>query len=392
MKSILVVHPQFDGIGGAEQVAIRLMDWIAQKLGQEILLLTLFPVRREILIRSGLSESTAEKIRLRAINPPFFLRSSVDKLHLLKLAILHRKAREISVDHDICISTYNELDFGKKSIQYIHHPSFADPSILKALNLLGREIVLARLPFVNHVYRRLVSVISRDSLDGYRKNLTLVNSGFMKKVVKEVYGIDGEVVYPAFLPDDRPQYGDDWGQRETRFVSVARIAPDKNLTTLIDYFSLLHKEFPEYEYVIAGWSSDPEYGNLLVRTAKGKGLSLRILKNLPDKELKSLLTSSKFYVHSKINEHFGISIIQAAASGCLTLVHNSGSAEEIIRTPRLLFENGNDLVSKVKDLLDDSIRRNVLDEIRLRLKEFTLKGFYSKLDEVVLPKIGEMGR
>lgn len=392
MKKILVVHPQLGVIGGAEQVSIRLIGWIADRLDAEVSLLTLAPTKPDELIRSGLPQTVAGNLRHIAVNAPSLPGFSGDRPYLLKLALLHRTARQVSSDYDVCISTYNELDFGKQGVQYIHHPSFADRSTLKELNALARETSLARLPFADHLYRLAVSKIAGDSLEGFRKNITMVNSGFMKKVVEGVYGIEGEVVYPAFLTEDLLQATPDWDGRDFRFVSVGRVARDKNLTTLVDYYALLHREFPQAEFVIAGRSSDHKYEELLLKAAALRGVPLRILKDLPDQDLRSLLKASRFYVHSKINEHFGISIVEAAASGCLTLVHHSGSADEIVRTPRLVFEDGNDLVSKVKTLLDDSIRQRVLAELRSRLDEFTLKGFYSRLDDVVLPQISKMVR
>lgn len=393
MKNVLIVHPQFDVIGGAELVSARIMQWIANTFESDITLLTLIPVKLDFLVTAGMSEETARKIKFEIAGCPQFILNSSGGFHLLKLAFLHSGARKICFNYDICISTYNELDFGKKGIQYIHHPSFADRSLLRDLSILGKLSVLDSIPVANYLYRKLVSIISGEHINGYQRNVTLVNSHFMNHVLQKAYGITGEVVYPAFLSADWCQGAVGWEHREFRFVSIGRISPDKNLLSLIDYYALLYKDFPMADFVIIGRTSDPKYESLVVRSAETRGIPLRILKNLPDQELKALLNSSKFYIHPKVNEHFGIAIVEAAALGCLTMVHHSGAAEEIVKSPQLLFKDGPDLLSKVKCFNNDgAIGARAQSTLLANLAEFTLQRFYSRLDNIVLPVINKMTR
>ncbi len=43
-----------------------------------------------------------------------------------------------------------------------------------------------------------------------------------------------------------------------------------------------------------------------------------------------LLAKAKVYVHCAQNEHFGITIVEAMAAGCVPVVHNSGGPKEIV--------------------------------------------------------------
>jgi glycosyltransferase involved in cell wall biosynthesis len=52
--------------------------------------------------------------------------------------------------------------------------------------------------------------------------------------------------------------------------------------------------------------------------------------NLPEEDLIKLLSNSRIYVHLMEGEHFGIAPMEALASGCITLVHNSGGSGEFI--------------------------------------------------------------
>ncbi len=391
MKGVLVVHPQFEVIGGAELVSARIMEWFLENARMEVTLMTLLPVKISALVLAGMSESAARRVNFRLANCPKYIMKSHAKFELLKLAFLHRGARQICGDYDLCMSSYNELDFRRMGIQYIHHPSFADRSLLRELDILGSLSVLDAVPGANFLYRHLVSAISGDRIDGFKRNITLVNSYFMNYVLDRAYGMTGRVVYPAFLEGGTHSMEVEWDRRDLRFVSVGRIARDKKLLLLIDYFALLHNEFPTGEFVIAGRSSDLEYERLVVEKANRFELPLRILRDLTDQELKSILAASKFYVHPKINEHFGIAVLEAAASGCLTMVHNSGAGKEIVGSPLLLFNDGGDLLTKVKRLYEDNVLRSQVQAVlRSNLAKFTLEEFYSRLGEIFLPLINSI--
>jgi glycosyltransferase involved in cell wall biosynthesis len=52
--------------------------------------------------------------------------------------------------------------------------------------------------------------------------------------------------------------------------------------------------------------------------------------NLPGQDLLKILQDSRIYVHLMEGEHFGIAPVEGLASGCVTLVHNSGGMKEFI--------------------------------------------------------------
>ena len=52
---------------------------------------------------------------------------------------------------------------------------------------------------------------------------------------------------------------------------------------------------------------------------------------MPVREKKiELLKKAKIYLHTMVGEHFGISIVEAMALGCLPIVHNSGGVKEFV--------------------------------------------------------------
>jgi alpha-1,2-mannosyltransferase len=57
---------------------------------------------------------------------------------------------------------------------------------------------------------------------------------------------------------------------------------------------------------------------------------VKIITNAKRETLKQLLACSRVYLHSKKNEHFGISIVEAMSLGCIPVVHDSGGPKEFV--------------------------------------------------------------
>ena len=213
----------------------------------------------------------------------------------------------------------------------------------------------------------------------------------MRDIVSTVYGVTSEVVYPPSITDAPQPEPPDWEERIMRFVSIGRIAPDKDLLALVEYFHVLQTKFPTAEFVLAGRSHDASYERLLIEKARIRDVRLRIVKGLTDPELSRLLRESKFYIHAKINEHFGISVVDAVAAGCIVMVHDSGGPKEIVGRPELRFKTPFDLLQKVVRLNEDaSMRLDVRSSLRASLERFTFASFYARLDEVLGPLMESM--
>jgi glycosyltransferase involved in cell wall biosynthesis len=59
--------------------------------------------------------------------------------------------------------------------------------------------------------------------------------------------------------------------------------------------------------------------------------------NLDHGQMIKLLNSSKYFLHTLIDEPFGITAVEAIAAGCIPIVHNSGGQKEICIVPELRY-------------------------------------------------------
>src|SRR5207244_11868431 len=83
--------------------------------------------------------------------------------------------------------------------------------------------------------------------------------------------------------------------------------------------------------IIGSLSPDKKsYSDMLKKTAPSN-VSFVLA---PLRKVKDILGKAKVYVHSALNEHFGITIVEAMAAGCVPVVHISGGARELVTTSR----------------------------------------------------------
>jgi len=112
--------------------------------------------------------------------------------------------------------------------------------------------------------------------------------------------------------------------RENLVVTVGRFVPEKRF----HFFVELARMVPTTRFVAIGSLPDgtSAYFEQLRRTAP-ENVSFVLL---PLRKAKDLLGRAMAYVHCAKDEHFGITIVEAMAAGCVPIVHDSGGPIEIV--------------------------------------------------------------
>jgi glycosyltransferase involved in cell wall biosynthesis len=115
-------------------------------------------------------------------------------------------------------------------------------------------------------------------------------------------------------------------ERKKRIVYVARFIPVKRH----EIMKKLAVDLPEYEFVSVGGLIDAEKA-WFEKFKENLPKNYTLKTNLPGPELLGILWDSRIYVHLMEGEHFGIAPVEGLASGCVTLVHNSGGMREFLQ-------------------------------------------------------------
>lgn len=208
----------------------------------------------------------------------------------------------------------------------------------------------------------------------------LANSLFSSEIIKNVYFLETEVIYPpVYLETFHPS-----PTKKNLVVSVGRFDPSKNHETLVKAFKVIDKG----ECIIIGSARDAyslkyvEKLNLLINSLK-LNRKVKLIVNCSLEELQKILSKAKVYVHCAPYEYFGISIVEAMACGCVPIVHQSGGPYiDIITYDQygFSFKSVNDLASKVRLLLDDNYLYRKFRQLAMeRAKTFSKENFKSRI-------------
>jgi len=375
VKKVLVVHPFLNILGGAEFVALQIIAIILKNYRYEVTILTYNELSVARIYEYFDISKYLNLVKFIKIKLPFLLRFSKGRFHTLKIAYIHRLAKRIACNYDICISTYNEIDFGKIGIQYIHHPNYADYTYLSHVKIANLDSLRNKVPCFDRVYKILLKLIAKYNIDGFKRNITLVNSHFMGEIIRNLYDIKAIVLYPSIISMHNIK-SQNWEERLFQFISIGRISPEKNFLELINVFLAIAKKYPLARFIIAWRVGDQKYYKRLCHVINDLKINIKILTDIGEEDRNNLYRTSKFYIHAKTYEHFGISILEAANAGCLTFVHNSGGMREIVNPDILRFNNMYDLLMKISKLIDDNnLRVETLNSLRESVKNYSIDNF-----------------
>ncbi len=166
----------------------------------------------------------------------------------------------------------------------------------------------------------------------------ICNSKFTSKYIDQELGIKSKVIYPpvdtnSFFPSEK----------ENIILSVGRYTPIKKQDVLIRVFKDLHDtKLKKWRLILIGNAFSPNDEYIL----KLKNLSLNypidIVISPTFDFIKNIYSKSKIYwhatgfggnvdLHPQLTEHFGISTVEAMASGCVPVVINAGGQPEIVK-------------------------------------------------------------
>jgi alpha-1,2-mannosyltransferase len=209
-----------------------------------------------------------------------------------------------------------------------------------------------------------------------RIDLMLSTSNFTQGFVKKKWGRDSTTLYP---PCPVNLYQDLDGPRENLVVTVGRVVPEKRMNMFLD----IARQLPKVKFAIIGSVAQDRKSYLQhLRDTASPNVSFVMS---PLRRVKDLLARAKVYVHCAMNEHFGITIVEAMAAGCVPVVHNSGGPREIVtENVGYKWNEVSEAVSLISNLIENDGRRNQQSRAaEVRANQFAPEVFESRLATVL---------
>jgi glycosyltransferase involved in cell wall biosynthesis len=374
LATYLVVHPYLDIYGGGERVCHNVIKTLVAN-GQNVELLTFnFDAARyhDIVGEDFPKEVVVHSLGRRIeVKPPF----TIYKRHRNFVKLL--KQYRSQLQYDYLFSTQSSSPFepvflnkAKKNLAYVHFPEIHydyDHSRLK------RKVYL-------WLFKRWVEQ-GIDKLD-----MVFCNSNYTKKNIVRYWkshGVeDPVVVYPPVNLDrfwsDKPLV-----QRRKRVVYVARFIVAKRH----EIMKQLAVDLPAFEFMSVGGLIDAEKA-WFDRFKENLPPNYSVKTNLPGYQLLEVLHDSRVYVHLMEGEHFGIAPVEGLASGCITIVHNSGGMKEFI-PEEYRWGNYDDLKQKIvksmetKDTSWEKQREELWDKISTLTPEIFQENIWNQVKAIM---------
>ncbi|HUQ88091.1 MAG TPA: glycosyltransferase [Vicinamibacterales bacterium] len=378
MKRVLLVQPSMQPPGGGNGVAA----WVLQALvhAHRVTVLSWQPVDIDPINRffgTHLNRSDFDTIDM-----PRSWRLLVDRLPtpstLIKLSLLMRYTRRVSAGFDVVFGVYNETDYGRRGIQYVHYPTYLRPR--PAMDLRWYHPPQRGL----NLYYTLADRIAGFSLDRLKANVTLVNSDWTGEHVSRFLGIKTRTLYPPVVD---PLPGLPWDERRNAFLAIGRISPEKEYERLIRILARVREGVAGLTLTIVGTSDRHTRGYLqsVTSLAQSTGSWIQFRDNLTRDEVRELMASHRYGIHGMREEHFGMAPAELARAGAIVWVPRGGGQMEIVgHEPSLMYDSEDDAVQKIsKTLASRSEQHRLRDTLAQTAEQFSTARFMQHVRTIV---------
>jgi len=380
---VLMVQPSINPPGGGHAVACWMLE--ALRTDHDVTLLT-----REIpdipLVNHVFGTSlTPDDLRIVIAPAPaawfFALARPVATLTLLRDHLLLTRARRMAEDYDVVVTAHNESDLGRRSIQYVHFPKLVTARPDAGLRWYQGPVAVG-------AYQAVCAFLTGFRPARMRRNITLVNSEWTGRLVRARDGITPVTLCP---PAAGPFPRVPWSDRRRAFVCVGRIAPEKRLEAVIDIIARVRCTHPDVTLHIAGNADDQGYLAQVRAKVRAHSDWVSLDLDLPRDRLLHLMARCRFGIHGMREEHFGMAVAELLCAGTIPFAHHSGGPVEILDDDRrLLYENDDDAVDRIGQVIRDEAQ---IEELRTalaaRAARFSSESFVRDFQRIVSALVAE---
>ncbi|KAB2809778.1 glycosyltransferase [Phaeocystidibacter luteus] len=282
--------------------------------------------------------------------------------------------------YDLIVNSNNTsfgLSRGLNIISYVHFPrKYRMRSSDRSIHFPGRRKSL--FDFANDPFK-FFSWLYRFDKRLSDKDYQICNSQFTADALKSMYNREADaIIYPPVDVEIESR------QKEARsIVSLGRFSPDKRQLEQV----LMMRELPDYKLYLVGFSDNQAYFERCQKAKEEFGLdNVVLMPNATVQERDDILNSSQFFLHTLVNEPFGITAVQGIAKGCIPLVHDSGGQVEVVPMCELRYSS----LEEVPTLLQEVAKLDLSEaiaELQQNLHRFSSAEFRAAFKVVVLDKL-----
>ena len=221
-----------------------------------------------------------------------------------------------------------------------------------------------------------------DKLGAERIDYIIANSERTKNAIKRVYDRDAKVIYPCISQNDITPI-----EKSKHFIYVGRLEKPKNLENGIIAFKRLLENIEDknLKFIIAGKG---RHEKNLKNLAKKIGIEKNIIFKgyISDEEKKDLLNKSYALVMPAVSEPFGLTVIEALYSSCISIISNLSGVYEVAKDYSISCDmNDIDLLtsSMIKVYKNKNIKIELIESSKKILNDFTPEQYTENILEYI---------
>ncbi|MCL1977745.1 MAG: glycosyltransferase [Candidatus Bathyarchaeota archaeon] len=359
-KSVSVFCPTLHNYGGGEFVAIALANTLAQN-NYDVHFFTTKPVNQKT-IKDFFGETLHPKIK--SVTQP----TNLNVKGILGFYQTIFRSYIAKSKTTLFIDPYSNCIFPWTNVCYIHFPT------------LNHYTYHNHFPYLLSPHHTevgaLPQVILEKNLANYNNKLVLANSHYTAHEIEVFSGKKVPVLYPPFtssIQNISPK------EKQNLVVTTSRFEQNKKLENIP---KIAAKTNSNIKFAIIGRLYDKTtLDRLQIQTKKLKvNDRVKFYPDLPVTQKLELLASAKIYLHTMIGEHFGISIVEAMASGCIPISHNSGGVVEFV-PPENRYETTEQAAHKINSIIADWSENKTIEPKQIA-EQFSIKNFSQKFMEL----------
>ncbi|MFA7481863.1 MAG: glycosyltransferase [Vulcanimicrobiota bacterium] len=296
---------------------------------------------------------------------------------MLAARLLQRRAGSLRNKHRHCFTAFNLMDLGTPpAVQYVHHPS---PPPQAAVN-----------PWPDNPWMRIVwpyylmflDLLFRPSQQRIRQNISVTNSYWTARAIKS-QGVSNvkRVLYPPVLGKPVGHASD---PRKFGFISIGRLAPEKNWVDLIHIIEGVRSRGHEVSLSLAGSRYHQQTLDNVQAMLEERKDWLTLLLDPPRTVLDRAIAEHRYGIHGMRDEHYGMAVAELVLGGCLTFVHDSGGQVEIVPQPEVRYQSIEDAVEMISGVLaDPTLQEDLLARQSEHARHFTRQRFVDDFGQFV---------
>jgi len=335
---VLVAHHLLVRVGGGERVSSVLIDELLRQ-GYEVAVATTCRADVAELFERYFGRQLPARIRSYSLFPRFYpilgIYQRLTSFIPVRTAIRRENPHIVFIDHEIYKPLRRVLE-GRRLVHYVHfpwNPRLAD----RNWKLYGMTLPEKYRHFPFNIYWRGYIELQRSvSVDENFADVICANSHFTAQAVKTVWDREATVIYPPVSVNDF--YPLQPSEKEDIAVHLGRISSEKRIEEAITAIAGCETDT---KLVIIGGLIPANIPYLMGLKKLVKDLRLegrvKFYTDAPFKFVRNMLARAKILMSAMHFEHFGISVCEGLASGCVPIIHRSGGPLEIIDHGRYGF-------------------------------------------------------